>query len=248
MTYKFDIRYIGYPPIEERVAVPLSLRDLPITSGTFATAEDPVWGPGEFVFARAGAGIRQYGACTLLPVWDSTLGTYTLNATEVPNTTLLGRPAYVSQCDGALLVGQYGWFQRSGIVPVNSTASVAVDTTTGIVAAGQLGAVAAGKQLVSARVVTPATQTVVKAGAGTSGDNRIVFQNVDGFIVGGYMSGTGVGASAIITAIDRINNAITVSVVNSAAIAGNSTCTYNNATIFYNVVAMERSFYQGQIT
>jgi hypothetical protein len=41
---------------------------------------------------------------------------------------------------------------------------------------------------------------------------------------------------------------IQASVVNSAAIAGNVTQTANDATIFYNIVTMNRAVAQGAIT
>jgi hypothetical protein len=41
---------------------------------------------------------------------------------------------------------------------------------------------------------------------------------------------------------------VTASVANSADIAGTVTLTYNNGTIFYNVVHFNRPFAQGAIT
>jgi len=258
MAYKFDSRYIGYPPVEAVVPVPTSLNALPISAGFIATAEDPVWGPGEFIFARAGGTIRMYGLCVLTPVWDSTNKVYTYNATEAPSsaTTLIGRPLYVSQAVGAgvgsavnsLTVGQYGWFQMSGRSPVNGSASVAADTICGRTNAGQIGANGISVAVLGARVITPATQTVVSAGTGASGDTRINLASTQGFFAGGYLSGTGVGASAIVSFVDPLGAYILASVANSAAISGNVTVTYNNATIFYNVLEMNRMVGQGPIT
>jgi len=252
MTYKFDSpAYAGYPPIEAApLAAPATGALHAATPGFLVTAEDPVWGPGEFVFGRANGSIRQYGLCVCTPVWDSTNRTYTYNFTECPNTTLLARPVYVAQSAGAMTAGQYGWFQCSGITPINGTASVAADTAFGITAAGQVGANAAGKEICNARIVTAATQTVVKtAVAGNSGDTIIRVDNTDGWIVGGYLSGTGVGASAVISAVDPAGKYVIASVANSAALAGNSiTVTYNNATIFYNVAHLQRAFAQTAIT
>lgn len=247
MPYKFDGEYAGYPSIEQVVAAPTNLRDLPMEPGFIAGVIDKVFGPGEAIFARAGGSIRLYGLCVLTPAWDSTNLTMTQNMTEAPNTANLGRPLYVYQGNTALTAGQYGWFLMTGVTPINGTASVAADTALGITAAGQVGANSAGKQLLGARVATAATNTVAKTGVGASGDNVIYFPGgTDGFFPGGYLSGTGVGAAAIISAVypDRV----TVTVVNSAAIAGTVTQTANNSTIFYNLVALNRAFAQGAIT
>ena len=248
MTYKFDDQVIGYPPIE---SAPLTLATgafPPITPGFIATAEDRVYGPGEFIYGRANGVIPQFGLCVLTPVWDSTNKTYTINFTACPNTANLGRPVYVAQASGAMAAGQYGWFLDTGITPVNGTASVAADTTVGITAAGQIGANTAGKQLVNARNVSPATQTVVKAGTGASGDTVIYVPDTDGWFVGGYLSGTNVGALAVISSVDPMGKYVVASVANSGVVASNVTVTYNNATVFYNVVAFDRGFAQGAIT
>lgn len=242
--------FSGFDPNSGVTPVPSSLSALPQTPGIVFPIIDKVWGPGEVVYARANGSIRTYGLCVLTPVWDATNLTYTYNATEVPNTANLGRTLAVNQV-GALTAGQYGWFMLSGITPINGTASVAADTTFGITAAGQVGANSAGKQVLNSRVVTAATQTVAKTGYGASGDTKLYVPNLDGWFIGGYLSGTGVGASTIVTAMspNGPNGAeVTVSVANSAAVAGTITLTYNNATIFYNVAHMNRPFAQGAIT
>ena len=243
MTYKLDSQYAGYQPLAS-----LSSTEQ-LRGGFIARMEDPVYGGGEAIYARAGAAIRNLGLCVFTPVWDATNFRYTWNASEVPNTALLGRPVGVAM-GGAMTTGQFGWFLISGTIQVNGTASVAADTAFGITAAGQIGAITAGKQVVSARVLTPATNTVVKAATGVSGDNiiKITGGNADGFFIGGVLTGTGVGASAVVTGIDPLNSQLTVSVVNSATVTGNLTQTANDATIFYNVANFNRSFAQGQIT
>lgn len=270
MTWKLDDNILGYPQIEPflptlAVAIvnPGAINSNgypPVSPGVYFPAEDPVWGPGEFIFAKAGGTIRLRGLCTLLPVWNATNRNFDWNATEAPNTTLLGKMVGVCMSEqgsvgavNALTIGQFGWFMISGLSPINGTATVAADTAFGIVAAGQVGALAAGKQILNARVVTPATQTVVVASVdGVSGASTFRVANADGFFVGGYLSGTGVGASAICQAIDRttVSGAVTItaSVANSAAVTGNVTITYNNATIFYNVAHLNRAFAQGAIT
>lgn len=258
MTYRFDDGQMGYNPIEAVQAVPALTPPNPFFSpGFIAVAEDPIWGPGEFVFGRVGANLRPYALCSLLEVWDAANKLYTYNFTECAATANLGRALFVFQGNvggvaGATVaasVGQYGWFMMSGRTPVNSTSSIAADTTAGH-GAGQLIANAAGIQVLNSRVITPATQTVVAAtaGLGAAGDTQIQLASVAGFFPGVYVAGTGVGAAAIVTAVDQISKIIQVSVVNAAQVSGNITATYNNAAIFYNVLAMNRAFAQGAIT
>lgn len=242
----------GYPPIASKVlaaavASTIAAGQAPFP-GTIYHAYDEVFGGAELVWARAGGSIRQYGLCVLTPAWDSTSKSYLQNMTEVPNTANLGRPVYVSMAGGTLSSGDYGWFLAMGVTPINGTASVAADTGLGITAAGQIGAEGAGKEILNARVVAPATTTVVKVGVGKSGDNIIYVPDVNGLFVGGYLSGTGVGASAVISDIDPMGNWIRASVNNSADIAGNVTQTANNATVYYNTVAINRPLAQGRIT
>lgn len=240
MTYKLLDQMAGYPPVYAAVAAPTNLRDLPLQPGTIAGVMDPVFGGGEMIFARASAGIRQYGLCVLTPVYDATTRTYLQNMVECPNTATLGRSVYVAQT--VLTTGQYGWFMLSGITPINGTASVAADTAFGITAAGQVGATSAGKQILGGRVVQAGAATLVKANArGVAADSWINLPDVDGLFVGGYGSGTGVGAAAIIAEIDPIGNRVRMTVVNSAAVTGDFTMTFNNATIYYNVCAINNA-------
>lgn len=243
-VYKLDDQYIGYPPI-----IGASTTEQ-LRGGFIAAAEDAVFGGGEVLYARVGGAIRNYGLCVFTPVWDATNFRMTWNATECPNTAILGRPVGVNAAGVALTTGQFAWFLISGTTPINGTATVAADTVVGITAAGQVGANTAGKQLVGARVVTPATNTVVKSAIGTLGSNVISFpgSNNDGYFVGGVLTGTGVGAAAVVTAVDPMGAFIIASVVNSAAIAGNVTQTANDATIFYNLVTLNRAVAQGAIT
>jgi hypothetical protein len=249
MAFKSDDAVSGYPVFEDVVPVPTPSVPLTWSPGFMLPAEDPVWGPAELIFARAGGAIPLANLCVLTPVWDATNKVFTYNMTACPNTANLGRAVYVYIGRTALTTGQYGWFMMTGRYPVSSNASVAADTTAGIVAAGQIGAVSAGKQLLNARVMTPATQTVVAAAvSGIASDTRIFLANTAGFFPGAYVSGTGVGAAAIVSAVDPLGRYIDVTVANSAAVTGNVTATYNNATIFYNVLEMNRVFAQGQIT
>lgn len=215
--------------------------------GQLLTMADNWWGAAEFIYARAAGAIRAFGLCVVTPVFDSTLGSYRYDVTEVPNTANLGRMLAVAPC--ALSSGQYTWFQISGLTPVNCSASVAADTTFGIAAAGQGGANGAGKQVLNARIAAAATTTVVKAGCTAPlGSNTLQVPNSDGWFVGAYLSGTGIAAGTTVSSIDPSGRFVTLSAATTAAVAGTVTATYNNATVFYNVAHLNRPFAQGAIT
>jgi hypothetical protein len=242
MTYRLLDNYLGYPPIEiGPIAAPATLNLLTMQWGTMMAAVDKVYGGGEFIFARANGSIRQFGLCTILPVWDSVNKIYTYNAAEVANTANLAQTLAVSQA--VLTVGQYGWFQVQGVTPISAAASVAAGASFGIGGAGQIGAVAAGKQVLNAVSVAPATQTVVKAGTGLNGDTVINVPDTDGLFLGMALTGTGVGAGVIAT-IDPMGRYIISTVANSAAVAGNVTATMTG----FIVAAINRPFAQGAIT
>lgn len=213
--------------------------------GLIVDAVDPYWGGGEFMYVKANGSIRQYGLVVLTPAVSGNAWAY--NATEVPNTANLGRMLAVAMVPASS--GQFLWVQVSGITPVNCSASVAADTAFGIVAAGQGGAIANGKQVLNARVVVAAAATVVKAGCtANSGSTRLNIPSADGWFAGAYLSGTGIAAATTVTDIDPSGTIVTLSTATTAAVTGSVTATYNNATIFYNVAHINRPFAQGQIT
>lgn len=236
---------LGHPPIQlSGIVADITPRVQP---GNILTAVDSYWGAGEFIYARANGSIRAFGLCVLTPVFDSTLGSWRFDVTEVPNTANLGRSLCVSQC--ALSSGQYSWFMLTGITPVNCSASVAADTTFGITAAGQAGANGAGKQILNARVVAPGSTTSAKANC-TAQNGSLVLQvpNSDGWFVGAYLSGTGIAAGTTVSAIDPSGRFVTLSSATTAQVNGTVTATYNNATVYYNVAHLNRPFAQGAIT
>lgn len=214
------------------------------TPGLIYTAVDPYWGGGEFIYCKANGAIRQFGLVVLTQTIAS--GQVVYNATEVPNTANLGRTLGVAMV--AASSGQFFWVCVGGVVPVNCSASVAADTTFGIAAAGQGGANGAGKQILNARVVIAATQTVAKVGFANSGSTRLQVPSSDGWFAGLFLSGTGIAAATTITDIDPSGTVVTLNNATTAAVNGTVTGTYNNATIFYNVAHINRPFAQGAIT
>lgn len=216
-------------------------------TGTILLAQDAYWGTGEFIYARATASIRMGGVCTIAPVWDSSAGKFRTDATEIANTANLGTNVAVAMAP--MTVGQFGWFCLSGIVPVNCTASVAVGAVPGIVAAGQAGANSAGKQLLNMKGVATAATTVAKASCiAASGSTRLQVPNAEGWFIGAYLSGTGIAAGTTVSSIDPDNRTVTLSAATTALVNGTVTATYNNATVYYNVMHLNRPFAQGAIT
>ncbi len=225
--------FFGLPDTTERMS-----------PGLLATFIDPYWGSLEALYVRANGSIRQGGLVVLTPSLVS--GRWRWDATEVPNTANLGCPVYVAMT--AMTSGQFGWVAASGIVPVNCSASVAADTTFGIAAAGQGGA-NSGKQVVGARVIAAATTTVAKANCvANSGSNQLRISGADGWFCGVYFSGTGIAAGTTVTDISSDGTTVTLSANTTAAVNGTVTATYNNATVYYNVVHLDRAFAQGAIT
>lgn len=212
--------------------------------GTVITTVDPYWGGQELIYLAVptSTAIKVGGSVT----WDTDLKTVTL-----PNTANLGVPvafALNAVASDASNV-QYAWFLIEGKLPAYSGASVAAAAAIGITAAGQLGANSAGKQILNVRVVAAATTTVAKANTSTqSGSTLIKVTNTDGWFVGVALSGTGIAASTVITAIDPDNRTVTM---NNAATATGSvtvTGTYNDGTNFWNVLVADRPMSQGAIT
>jgi hypothetical protein len=242
MSYAAQDGLIGYPQLTPYNLPDSTSRMLP---GTILTAADPYWGGGEFIYVKANGTVTQFALLALNPTIAS--GQVVMNATEVTNTTLMGRPLAVAMVPASS--GQFFWACIGGVVPVKSNATVAADTTFSIAAAGQAGALAAGKQVVNARVAVPATQTVAKTGCtANSGSTALRIPNADGWFVGAYLSGTGIAALTVITDIDPSGTLATLSVATTAAVNGTVTATYNNATIFYNIAHINRPFAQGAIT
>lgn len=218
-----------------------------VETGTIQGAVDPYWGAGEFIYAKAGGAIRVFGICQINPTYDSALQTWGYVVTEAASTAILGRTVCVSQ--RAMASGDYGWFCIGGVTPINSNAAVAADNTFSIAATGQGGAAAAGKQVVNARIVGASTITSAKTNCISKGITTVLtVPNSDGWFVGAYLSGTGVGAAAIVSSISPDGRTVVMSVASTAAISGTVTATYNNATIFYNIAHINRPFQQGAIT
>lgn len=213
--------------------------------GAIVAADDPFWGGGEYMYGKANGTLSQGNAC----VWDASY-----QFTQLANTANQARA--VAFATYPMVAGQYGWFKISGRCVANCTASVAAAASVGITAAGQLGAVTAGKQILGAISDQAATATITKANTQTrSGSPLLQVSNSDGLFVGLPISGTGIPASTYIGAISADGRTLTMT-QSDLATAQNATATgsvtltgtMNDGTVFYNVVQCDRPSTQGQIT
>lgn len=202
--------------------------------GMKMTFVDPdFFGSGDFVYGKAAAAINN-GRLSFF--------TFAHVATDIPNTANTGFPIAVSTC--IMAINTFGWFQVSGLIPVQTAASVAIATATGVGAAGQAGTLANGKQILGARVVQPSTYAPTKNIMTKNGSTKIGVPNTVGLIQGLAVTGTGVGSSAVITAIDPSRNEITVDVASTASGLVTGTFTW---TGFLLLSAPTGMFVQGQV-
>lgn len=214
--------------------------------GTIVQANDPYYGGQELIYLQMPTSTA-YKVGHIV-TWGATAATPFL-ASAVANTANLGRVlGFMLNAVASSTSTQYAWAVIGGTCPVYSDASVAADTALGITAAGQAGAIANGKQILNARVVVAATGTVAKTGLTRNGSKVITFGNVDGFFVGQALTGTGVGSSALISAIDPDNRTVTASVVSTATGSVTVTATNNDSTSYWNTVVCNRPFAQGQVS
>lgn len=234
---------IGSHPIGNFATANLTPRH---TLGTILPFNDPYWGGGEAIYLQLPASTALKVGTVL--AYDTAASDV---ATPVANTANLGKPvAFLMNAVTSIAAPQYAWCAISGSFPVLSSASVAADSPIGIVAAGQAGANSAGKQILGCRVTKPATTTVVKANTQQFASTvlRTTAGGTDGWFVGMALSGTGVGAGAVVNAIDPDNVTVTASVSSTAANSAAVTGTYNDGTSYWNVCTFSRPSIQGAIT
>lgn len=211
--------------------------------GATITVVDPFYGGQELIYLAV-------PTSTALNVGHAVTWDINNRIVALPNTAGQGVPVALSlnavASDAANI--QYSWFVIEGQTLAWSNASVAAAALIGVVAAGQLGAVANGKEIVNTRVAAAATTTVAKTNTSTqSGSTVIKVTNTDGWFVGIALSGTGIAASTVVTAIDPDNRTVTMN--NAATATGGVTVTgtRNDGTNFFNVVTIDRPFAQGQV-
>ena len=240
----FAGQMIGYPQVNRgRDAGSIQEYEL----GTILQGQDTFWGGGEYVYCKATTTIVSQALCIIVATYDSTLKKWIWEATPCPNTANLGQTVGIATTTAA--DNDYLWLQIAGVTPVNCNANLAAAASIGVVAAGQGGAEAAGKQILNARVCGASSTTVAKANCtALSGSKELRVTNSDGWFIGLYLSGTGITTGSTVADISPDGKIVTLSAVTSAAVNGTVTGTYNNSTVFYNVVMLNRPFLQGQVS
>lgn len=224
--------------------------------GAIVPGFDNYWGGVEFMYVQANGTINAWNLVQIIPAVVS--GRIQFQATQLANSANQSRSVGVAIQQMAS--GQYGWVAVSGLVPVNSTASVAANTPIGIAAAGQGGASSAGKEIENCVSILPATTTVTKNCLLTANQTTVLVtgnNTIDGLFVGCAVSGTGIPAGAVVATLDPDGRRFTMSAgpglggaaVNATASGGVVvTGTYNDGTNFYNACHINRPFAQGRIT
>lgn len=160
------------------------------------------------------------------------------------------RPLFIALTNFAVgsTTEQYGWALRSGICPVQFS----VAATAGAVyfgTAGKLTPTATnGGQILNAVTLIAGASTFTRSGTTRSGSSIVKFPNVGGMYVGQAISGTGIPASWVISAIGSngldvyIGSAIGTLV--TATASGTVTVTLTNTN--YGIVQVDRPVGQSQ--
>lgn len=202
------------------------------TAGINVGYVDGYWGGGEMVYARAGGVINAQELVQLAPALNTltnpdgsgSFSSWELTAVQASTTVTPGIPLGVAL--QTMASGDYGWFIRSGRTPIRSTATPAALGPLWISAtAGRIFFTDTAQKLVApGRCADTAVRTVVVPTLkGISGQTTVRLANTRGLFVGMAATGTGAGASTVISAIDHGTGIVTMSVANSAAVTGNWT-------------------------
>lgn len=230
---------VGTQPFNDWFAPDTSQRQ-PL--GMVVTAVDPYWGTGEFIYVKSNDAILKGSLVT----WDETY-----QGTLTPSTTLQGFPIGVAMAPMAS--GTFGWLQLSGRAVYKTNATVAADAAIAVAAAGIAGASVAGKQIVNARNRVSATGTVTVSVLTTNGTNVLLAQKgYDGFFLGMALSGTGIGASAVVAGLDpdgkRIYTGTAIGTLSGANQTATGQVTLTGTYTGYGSGIINRPFAQGAIT
>jgi len=228
----------GFQPVNDWFAPDTTQRHV---LGLTVNGVDPYWGHGEFIYVKSNDAIIKGSVC----VWN---GSY--QAVLVPNTANQGFPVGVAIAP--MSSGKYGWLQIAGLAVYKTGSTVAADAGIGITAAGVLGTLAAGKQIVGCRNVTAATGTVTGTATTKNGSSVLFFPGgYDGFFLGVALSGTGIPASTVAASMGADGKTIlmgsAIGTVDKTATA-DGTITATGTFTGYGAGILNRPFAQGAIT
>lgn len=205
---------------------------------------DPYWGEASFVYGKAAAALNFGNLVTAVAALGS--------MDKTPNTANLGQPCLVAVNEMA--ISTYGWFQKSGVCVVKSSATVAALAAVGLTSAGVIGANTAGKQILGYTQQISQTGTKALTNVLTTNGSSVLKcpGGYDGWFLGAALSGTGIPASTVVAKLDP--DGITVYTGSAIGTVGdkNSTAT-GSVTVTatytgYSVAHIESPMSQGAIT
>lgn len=203
-----------------------------------------------------------WGVCELLYVVNTSSSTFNpgrlvhidsnLAILDMPNTANTSRPVYVTltRFSAGNTTRQGGWVLRSGICPVQYS----VAATAGAVyfaAAGQATpTLTAGKNILNASCLIAASGSFTRSVTTQTGSSQVKIARVNGVFVGQAISGTGIPASSVVSAIDPSGTSLTIgSAVGTPVVAtGTATVTGTFTHTGFGIVHLDRAFVQGNIT
>jgi len=211
--------------------------------GSVVTAVDPYWGYGEFKYIKSNDAILK-GSLVVVGTAPTYLGTL------LPSTAGQGFPFGVAVAPMAS--GTYGWIQISGAAVYKTNATVAADTAVAVAAAGIVGTLANGKQLLGTRNVRSATATVTNSTTITTNGSYVLDTGgYDGFFLGAALSGTGIPASTVVAKLDpdgrRIYMGSAIATVGDKLATASGTITLTGTYTGFGLGMISRPFAQGQI-
>lgn len=211
------------------------------------TANVANWGMAELVYVRnASVAILPGTICVI----DKNFSVVASAAAASEANT--GKPLFIAVTNFAAgsTTTQYGWVLRRGIAPVRYS----VAATAGRVFAGTAGnatpTAAAGVQIMNAQCLIAAASTFTRSVTTRAGSSKVKTASVAGMYPGQAISGTGIPASSVISAIDPSGNSIIIgsavgTPVNATA-TGTVTATMTNTG--FGIVQCDYPVMQSQIT
>lgn len=211
-----------------------------------ATVNVPNWGSAEIMY------VGYTGAATTPPgtlvVADKNFRVTATAASEA-NT---GRPVYVTLSNFAIgsVTEQFGWVLRAGICPVRYSVAATAGRVFGGTAGLATPTAAAGVQILNAICLIAASGSFTRAVQTRSGSSQVKMGNVAGVFVGQAISGTGIPASSVVSAINPDGTSVIIgsavgTPVNATA-TGGVTGTFTHTG--FGICQIDRPTFQSQIT
>ncbi len=219
---------------------------------------NPYWGSWELIRVRIPAGSVAF-KCGALVVWTGAGNN--MITTLAPNTANQGAPCgfMLNSVPTNASFDQYAWVVISGVWVGHGLAFIASGASFGVSGVGQIGALTAGKQVLSAKVCDTASLSIIKSANIQAGSPVITVADSSGLFVGqNIASNSAIPVNTVIASIDQstVPSKIRMGQTANPAIPVLATQTIgtsllfvnNDGTNFYSTIHISRPFLQGQIT